>query len=112
MKQRYLEEINRVLDLSKRNFFHDIEEVIRGQFNDLSDEEIGELKQYIEEFVKCCTDYGDILANKFKVPFLLRDDKSKQEIEKYIAECRKKYPGIEERHITGIFSTVCWLTNR
>lgn len=112
MKQRYLTQINELIDLCTGNFCEDIQEVIKEQCKNISDEDAEELKQYVEGFVKCCIDYGDILASEFKVPFLLRDDESERKIRKYIEKCKKEYPAIEEEYIERIFSTVCWLANR
>ena len=83
MKQRYLTQINELIDLCTGNFCEDIQEVIKEQCKNISDKDAEELKQYVEGFVKCCIDYGDILASEFKVPFLLRDDESERKIRKY-----------------------------
>ncbi len=112
LDRRCLEQINELLDSSQLNFFQDIPDIVRERFSDINGEDIEEFRNYVKEFVECCIEYGDILANQFKVPFLPRDDRSKREIGKYIVECQKKYPEIEEKHIRGIFSTVCWLANR
>ena len=112
LKKKYLNQINELLDLSHKNFFEDIQEIIRKQYKHISDEDVEEVTKYVEGFVECCTGYGDILANEFKAPYLPKGDKYEREIREYIEKCKDKYPGIEERYIEGIFSTVCWLANR
>lgn len=112
MDKRFLEQINELLDSSERNFFSDISDIVRERFLDSNEKEIEEFKKYVDEFVECCTGYGSRIANDCKTPYMPRDDSGKRTIEKYIAECRKEYPEIEEKHIRDIFFTVCWLTNR
>lgn len=85
---------------------------IKTKYPDISSEEIKEIEEYLDLFYICCVEYADILAEKYKTPFLPKGEEAQKEISKYVYECQKKYPIIDEKHITGIFSTVCWLANR
>ena len=40
------------------------------RFPDLSDKEIKEAEEYLHSFYECCLKYADIIAAKYKTPFL------------------------------------------
>ena len=108
LDRRCLEQINELLDSSQLNFFQDIPDIVRERFSDINGEDIEEFRNYVKEFVECCIEYGDILANQFKVPFLPRDDRSKREYCRMPKEVSRNRGKTYKRN----FSTVCWLANR
>ena len=76
------------------------------------DKEIKEAEEYLHSFYECCLKYADIVAAKYKTPFLPKGEDAQKEISEYESECRKQYPEIDAEKIKGVFSTVCWLANR
>jgi len=82
------------------------------RFPDISDKEIKEAEEYLHFFYECCLKYADIVAAKYKTPFLPKGEDAQKEISEYESECRKQYPEIDAEKIKGVFSTVCWLANR
>ena len=82
------------------------------RFPDISDKEIKEAEEYLHSFYEYCVRYADIIADKYKTPFLPKGEDAQKEISEYVSECRKQYPEIEAEKIEGVFSIVCWLANR
>lgn len=85
---------------------------IKENFPDLPEEKIRKISGYLEEFYEYCLDFADIISYKYRTPFLPDSQEAQEEISGYIRECQKKYSEIDEKHITDIFSTACWLSNR
>lgn len=85
---------------------------ITKKFPDLSEKEIKEIEDYLNSFYEYCGKYADLLAEKYKMPFLPKGEEAQKEISEYVSECQKQYPEIDTKHIVDIFSTVCWLSNR
>ncbi len=85
---------------------------ITKKFPDLSEKEIKEVEDYLDSFYEYCVKYADLLAEKYKMPFLPKGEEAQKEISEYVSECQKQYPEIDTKHIVDIFSTVCWLSNR
>ena len=115
MNKAFKEHINEWLDaydLFSRTGKKNIRNEIKSRFPNISDEEFEEYKDYLEKFYEYCLNYADILADKYKTPFLPKDEEAMIEVDKYVAECQKKYPEINREIIVGVFSTACWLSNR
>lgn len=85
---------------------------IKKNLPDLSEEEIKEITDYLDGFYKYCLNFADMIADKYKTPFLPKVEEAQIEIAEYTCECQKKYPEIDDKHIIDIFSVACWLTNR
>ena len=115
MNSTILEHINELFD-SYDLFSGTGKEKIRGsitkKFSDLSEREIEEAEDYLGLFFEYCVKYADLLAEKYKTPFLPKGEEAQKEILKYVCECQKQYPEIDTNHIVNIFSAVCWLANR
>lgn len=82
------------------------------KFPHISEEEIDEIKEYLDRFYECCLDFANIIANKYKAPSLPKNEEAQLEIAEYVKKCQKQYPEIAKEHIIEFFSTVCWLSNR
>ncbi|HHX56938.1 MAG TPA: hypothetical protein GX710_02855 [Clostridiales bacterium] len=80
--------------------------------SNISESEIESTLKYLDDFYRYCIEYGQIIADKYKTPFLPKSDEAKAEINKYLDLCKEKYPEIDDDKIIDIFSTVCWLSNR
>ncbi len=85
---------------------------LQKKFPDLSEREIKEVEKYLGLLFEYCVKYADLLAEKYKTPFLPKGEEAQKEILEYVSECQKQYPEIDTNHIVNIFSTVCWLANR
>lgn len=115
MDKRILERINELFesgDLFGGDSSDTVRENAKEMFPDISGEELDALEEYLDGFYDCCLEFGDILAEKYKVPFLPNSEKAKKETAEYVSEVQKKYPEIDEKHIIEFFSVDCWLTNR
>lgn len=115
MRSEILKRINELFDsydLFSGSGSEEALETIREEFPDITEEELKEFGEYLDGFYDYCLEYGDILAEKYKLPFLPTSGEAKKEIAEYVAVCREKYPEIDEKHIIELFSTDCWLTNR
>ena len=115
MNSVYLEHINEWFDpydLFSGTGRKKIRTAIKDRFPSISAEEQKEFEDYLEQFEAYCINYAQILADKYKTPFLPSDEDSRMEIDKYVAECQKIYPEFNRKVIRGLFSTVCWLSNR
>lgn len=115
MNSIILENINDLFD--PYDLFSDtgkkrIHSSIKTRFPDISNEEIIEIDDYLHSFYMYCLKYADMLADKYKTPFLPKEEQAQKEISEYVSECRRQYPEISEEQIIGIFSTACWLANR
>ena len=114
MKTEIMKRINDLFDsydlFSSRK--EKVIEAVKKEFPDITDAELKEFKEYLEGFYHYCLEYGDKLAQKFKTPFLPGTEEAEKEVAEYVAACREKYPEIDEKHIIGIFSMDCWLSNR
>ncbi len=115
MNKEILENINDLFDsydLFGSNTVK-IRDRIKTRFPDITEETIKETELYIKkEFGTYCVKYADIIAEKYKTPFLPKSDEAQQEIGEYVKECKKKYPYFDEKKNIEIFSAVCWLANR
>ena len=115
MNSTILEHINELFD-SYDLFSGTGKEKICGsitkKFPDLSEREIKEVENYLGLLFEYCVKYADLLAEKYKTPFLPKGEEAQKEILEYVSECQKQYPEIDTKHIVNIFSTVCWLANR
>lgn len=115
MNSTISEHINELFD-SYDLFAGKYKEKIRGsitkKFPDLSEKEIEETEDYLGSFYEYCVKYADLLAEKYKTPFLPEGEEAQKEISEYVSECQKQYPEIDTKHIVDIFSTVCRLANR
>ena len=115
MNSTILEHINDLFD-SYDLFSGTGKEKIRSsiikKFPNISKKEIKEVEDYLSLFYEYCLKYADLLADKYKTPFLPNEEEAQKEILEYVSECQKQYPEIDMKHIVGIFSTACWLTNR
>jgi len=115
MNNKFLEKINDLL-ASVSFFSGETEEDIRDSaeklFPDISENEISEIYEYLKGFYEYCLEFADILAFKYKVPFLPKSEDAKVEIAEYVRKCRVQYPEIDEKYILNIFSGDCWLSNR
>ena len=114
VNKKFLEHINELFD--SNDLFGNAEKniyiLLKNKFPDISEEDIAEFRSYLHGFYEYCVKYGDILADKYKTPFLPKDDEVEKEIAEYVSECQKQYPDIDSKHIISIFGTVCWLANR
>lgn len=114
MDKRILEKINDLLD--SYDLLESDREELREEVNsiipDILDEEFNALAEYLDEFYEYCLKFGDILAEKYKLPFIPKSEEAKKETADYVSKVQKKYPEINEEHIVTVFSTDCWLTNR
>lgn len=95
-------------DTGKNNIYNSI----KRKFPNINEEEINEIKEYLNGFYECCLNFANIIANKYKTPVLPKNEEVKTEITKYMKKCQKQYPEIDKEHIIEFFSTVCWLSNR
>lgn len=113
MDKRILEQINDLFD-SYDLFGGDdtIRENAKNKIPDIREEELDALEEYLNEFYEYCLEFSDILAEKYKTPFLPESENAQKEIADYVSEVQKKYPEIDEKHVIEFFSTDCWLTNR
>ena len=114
MNSTILEHINELFD-SYDLFGKGREKILTSiikKFPDLSKEEIKETEDYFDSLYEYCVKYADLLADKYKTPFLPEEEEAQKEISEYVSECQKQYPEIDTKHIVDIFSTVCWLSNR
>ena len=93
-------------------FFKNLESGVITRFPDISDKEIKEAEDYLHSFYEYSVKYANIIADKYKTPFLPKGEDAQKEISEYVSECRKQYPEIDAEKIESIFSTVCWLANR
>ena len=115
MNSIVLEHLNDLLDQYDLFFGkeqNDIRSSILTEFPDLSDQEIKETEDYLQSFYECCLKYADRIAEKYKTPFLPKEEDAQKEIKEYENACRKQYPEIDAKIIESIFSAVCWLANR
>ena len=115
MNSTILEHINELFDsydLFAGKYKEKIRSSVTKKFLDLSEKEIKELEDYLGLLFEYCVKYADLLAEKYKTPFLPKGEEAQKEILEYVSECQKQYPEIDTKHIVDIFSTVCWLTNR
>ena len=115
MNSIVLEHLNDLLDQYDLFFGkeqNDIRSSILTEFPDLSDQEIKETEDYLQSFYECCLNYADRIAEKYKTPFLPKEEDAQKEIKEYENACRKQYPEIDAKIIESIFSAVCWLANR
>lgn len=85
---------------------------IKERFPNISGKGIKEIEDYLNSFYEYCLKYADILADKYKTPFLPKEEEAQKEISEYVSECQKQYTEIDAEHIVSVFSIVCWLTNR
>lgn len=114
MNSIFLEHINDWFDsydLFSSTGKEKIRNSIKIRFPNISNKEIKEVEDYLDSLYVYCLKYADILADKYKTPFLPKEETQK-EISEYVSECQKQYPEIDAEQIVGIFSTACWLTNR
>ena len=110
-----LEHINELFDsydLFSGKYKEKIQGLITKKFPDLSEKEIKEAENYLGLLFEYCVKYADLLAEKYKTPFLPKGEEAQKEISEYVSECQKQYPEIDMKHIVDIFPTVCWLSNR
>lgn len=115
MKSIFLEHINDLFDsydLFSSTGKKRIRSSIITRFPDISDKEIKEAEDYLYSFYEYCLKYADMIADKYKTPFLPKGENAQKEISEYVGECRKQYPEIDAEKIEGFFSTACWLANR
>ena len=115
MNSTILEHINELFDsydLFSGKGKEKIRSSITKKFPDLSEREIKEVEKYLGLLFEYCVKYADLLAEKYKTPFLPKGEEAQKEILEYVSECQKQYPEIDTNHIVNIFSTVCWLANR
>ena len=115
MNSIILEQINDLFDpydLFSSRGKNNIRSSIITRFPDISDKEIKEAEDYLHSFREYCLKYADIIADKYKTPFLPKGEDAQKDISEYVSECRKQYPEIDAEKIEGVFSTVCWLANR
>lgn len=115
MNSTILEHINELFnsyDLFAGKYKEKIRSSIKKKFPDLSEKEIKETEDYLSLLFEYCVKYADLLADKYKTPFLPEGEEAQKEISEYVSECQKQYPEIDKKHILDIFSTVCWLANR
>lgn len=113
LDKRILDQINNLFESS--DLFggdNTIRENAKKRFPDIREEELDALEEHLDGFYDYCPEFGDILAEKYKTPFLPDNESAKKETAEYVSEVRKKYPEIDEKHIIEFFSTDCWLTNR
>lgn len=114
MNSTILEHINELFD--SYDLFGGNKEKIRSsitkKFPDISEKDIKEVEDYLRLLFEYCVKYADLLADKYKTPFLPKGEDAQKEILEYVSECQKQYPEIDAEHILGIFGTVCWLANR
>ena len=89
-----------------------IRDTVKTNFPDISDIKLEEVENYLRSFYEYCLKYADIIADKYKTPFLPKEADAQKEISEYVSECQKQYPEINSEKIKGVFSTVCWLANR
>ena len=110
MNSTILEHINDLFD-SHDLFSGTGKEKIRSsiikKFPNISMKEIKEVEDYLSLFYVHCLEYADLLADKYKTPFLPKGEEAQKEIFEYVSECQKQYPEIDMKHIVGIFSTAC-----
>ena len=115
MSSIVLEQINDLLkpyDLFSVKGRNNIRSSIIARFPDITDKEIKEADDYLQSFYEYCLKYADIIADKYKTPFLPKGEDAQKEISEYVSECRKQYPEIDAEKINSVFSIVCWLANR
>ena len=58
------------------------------KFPDLSKEEIKETEDYFDSLYEYCVKYADLLADKYKTPFLPKGEEAQKEISEYVMECQ------------------------
>lgn len=115
MRAAILENINDLFDsydLFSVEGQNEIRDSVKARFPDISENELKELDDYLKGFYEYCIKFADLLADKYKMPFLPESDEALKDIADHIAECKKKYPEIDKTHFREFFSTVCWLANR
>lgn len=115
MDKEIIEHINELFDsydLFSGTGRKKVSDSIKRRFPNIAKERIKELEDYLDEFYKYCVEYADVIANKYKTPFLPKYEEAQKEIAEYVRECKKQYPQFDEQKVIGIFSTVCWLANR
>ena len=89
-----------------------ITENIHAKYPEISENELQNIMDQLKEIYDFCTGYGQVIADKYKMPFLPKTDEAVLDINEYLGICKEKYPEINDDKILGIFSTVCWLSNR
>lgn len=87
-------------------------EKMKSVFPDLTDVEIRELFNYLEDFMGYCDSFGEMICEKISVPWLPDEGTDGQLVAGCIANIREKYPEIDEAHIRGYLAHYCWLSNR
>ncbi|MCM1181473.1 MAG: hypothetical protein NC347_14555 [Clostridium sp.] len=110
-----LEQINDLFDsydLFGGSGMKRIRDNVKKKIPDIGEEYIKELEDYLNGFYNYCIKFGELLADKYKTPFLPGNEQAQKEIAEYVIECQRQYPEIDEEHIVGVFSNVCWLANR
>lgn len=115
MNNMVLEHVNDLFDsydLFSKTGRKKIYNSVKRNFPNISEEEIKETNDYLCGFYEYCLNFADIIADKYKTPFLPKGEEAQKEITEYVIECQKQYSEIDEKHIIDIFSTACWLTNR
>ena len=98
MNSTISEHINELFDsydLFAGKYQEKIHSSIAKKFPDLSEKEIKEAKDYLDMLFEYCAKYADVLADKFKTPFLPKGEDAQKEISEYVSECRKQFPEIE-----------------
>jgi len=71
-------------DLFSETGWKEIQKSIKDTFCNISKEEISEIKEYLNEFYEYCLKYADILARKYKTPFLPKSEPAQKEISEYV----------------------------
>ena len=66
------------------------------RFPDISDKEIKEAEDYLHSFYEYCVKYADIIADKYKTPFLPKGEDAQKEISEYLQD-RVKYVFCNQR---------------
>ncbi|MDE5947139.1 MAG: hypothetical protein K2G63_07540 [Oscillospiraceae bacterium] len=115
MNDRLLKNINdlfRPYDLFSNTGLERNRDKMKTVIPDITESEIVELENYLKEFYEYCSEYGNKLSVKYKLPFLPHSDEAEKDIKEYISLCQEKYPEIDSEHIQELFSTICWLSNR
>ncbi len=112
MVLKYINVLFDSYDLFSETGKNDIYNSIKRRFSNITEEEINEIKEYLNGFYEYCLNFANIIANKYKTPALPKNEEAKTEIAEYVKECQKQYPEFDDKHIIEFFSTVCWLSNR
>ena len=115
MDKRIRENLNKLFnsyDLFSSSGVEKNRSKMRSEIPDITDDEIKEVDEYLQDFYDFCSVYGRKIAEKYKLSHLPYTEEARKEVAEYTYICRERFPEVEEMHIRELFSTVCCMINR